>query len=249
MKAKSKILRTNFIGYPVDSLTMDDIFFFTSEAIKSNTYHFIAVQNANKMYLSEKYPNMKDAISKASLILPENAINIGMRWLRKPLQQRNIGGLPVMEELLRYANEKFYSIYLLGTTKENIKILILKLSHTFPNINIKGYHHGYFSKQDELFIVEEIGRLQPNYLFVGMGSPKQEFFIANNFNKLKSNICLGVGGSFNVVAGLEKSAPRWTKYGLEWLHRSVHDPKKIIRYFKINSFFILQFIKYLIKSK
>lgn len=244
-----KINRTQFIGFPVDNVSSTEIINFVIESIEKNTRNYIAVQNANKMYLSKKYPLVKEAIEKAAIILPENAINMGMRWLGKPLKQRNIGGIRMMEELLHIADKNFFSIYLLGAKKNNLEVLVYKIKNNFPNINIVGFKDGYFSKTEEAHIVDEIGNKKPNLLFVGMGSPRQEFFIYNNFEKLNANLSLGVGGSFNVIAGLEKPAPQWTKYGLEWLYRSVTDPKKFKRYIVINSFFVYRFIKYLLVRK
>lgn len=244
-----KIERSDFIGYPIDNITLDEILHFAINAIEENTHHFIAVQNANKMFLSEKYPDLRKAIENASIILPENAINMGMRWLGKPLKQRDIGGIRVMEELLKLADNHSYSIYLLGAKKSNLEILVAHIKIKYPGIFISGFSDGYFHEQNENDIAKEISICKPNFLFVGMGSPKQELFIYNNFEKLNANISLGVGGSFNVIAGVEKNAPQWTKYGLEWLYRSFLDTSKFKRYIKINSFFIYKFIKFLLVNK
>jgi len=228
---------------------LNEILDFAKLAIQEKTYHFIAVQNANKMFLSEQSPDLKKAIEKASIILPENAINIGMRWFGMPLKQRNLGGIHIMIELLELSNKGTHSIYLLGAEKSNLDKLVANIRVKYPNIIIRGYRDGFFTKHDEFSIVSEISSLNPNFLFVGLGSPKQELFIHKYFDKLNTNICLGVGGSFNVIAGLEKPAPSWTKYGFEWFYRSLQDPKKFKRYFIINSFFIFRIIKYLIVKK
>jgi len=240
------IRRTNFIGYPVDNLNLSDLLNFVETSISADEKHFITVQNANKMYLSKKFPVLKEAIEKSSVILPENAINMGMRWLRRPLKQRNMGGVHIMKELLEYANKNGLSVYLLGASKENLHILIQVINTKYPQIIVQGFRDGYFRSEEERLIAEDIGVKKPNFLFVGMGSPKQELFISRNLSYLNTNIMLGVGGSFNVIAGIEKPAPRWTKYGLEWIYRSFIDPRKFKRYFVINSFFIYRFIRYLI---
>ena len=243
------IHRTEFLGYPVDNLEKSDLIDFAVRAISKNTYNFIAVQNANKIYLSDKNKELAKAISNASVILPENAINIGMRWLGKPLKQRNMGGVIMMELFLKIADANSYSIYLLGATEKNLKILNDKIKIKFPGIKILGKHHGFFTENEEEKIVEEISKVKPNFLFVGMGSPKQEIFISRYLSRLNANICMGVGGSFNVLAGIEKPVPYWAKYGLEWLFRSFQDPRKIKRYLIINSYFMYRFIKYIIFNK
>lgn len=241
--------RTDFLGYPVDNISKKEIIDICDRCISENTYNFFAVQNANKMYLSQKYPILKNSVAKAKIILPENAINMGMRWLNKPLKERNIGGIHIMEMLLEKANLDKSKIFLLGATQRNLEVLVTKIEEKYPNLIISGFNNGYFKKEDEQIIVNKINKAEPNYLFVGMGSPKQELFIVENLEQLKSNINLGVGGSFNVIAGLEKPAPRWTKFGMEWLYRSFQDPKKFKRYIIINTFFIKEFIKYLVSRK
>jgi N-acetylglucosaminyldiphosphoundecaprenol N-acetyl-beta-D-mannosaminyltransferase len=243
------IERTEFLGYPVDNVTMDDILSFADEAVRGGEKHFIGVQNANKMYLSEKHKILRIGMTRASIILPENAVYMGRQLLGKPLKQRDIGGITIMERLLALAHERAYSVYLLGATQRNLESLIHALQKQYGGIHICGSRHGYFTAEEAPAIAREISRVKPNFLFIGLGSPKQELFILDNFEWLEANIMLGVGGSFNVLAGLEPVAPKWTKYGLEWLFRSLYDPKKFMRYIKINSFFIHKFITHYISTR
>jgi N-acetylglucosaminyldiphosphoundecaprenol N-acetyl-beta-D-mannosaminyltransferase len=243
-----KEFRTDFIGYPVDNINLNELKDFVVSSIKQDQHHFIAVQNANKMYLTSRDPDLKTLISSASVVLPENAINIGMNLLRKPLKQRNMGGVHIMEELLNLADIQGYSYYLLGAKQENLDQLIRELSKKYPGAVLAGSRNGYFKGTDEPEIVEQIRNRKPNILFVGMGSPKQEIFIGKYLPVLGANISLGVGGSFNVLAGLEKPAPSWTKYGLEWLYRSVQDPAKFKRYIKINYFYAKELILHILRG-
>lgn len=241
------IERTNFLSYPVNNLNYYELINFVKNTINKNEKHFLAVLNANKIYLMAKNPSLREAINNASIILPENAINIGMFLLRKPLKQMNVGGYPVMLKLLEIANLYHYSVYFLGSKELVLKILHNKLKMTYPELNICGLKDGYY--KDEEDIINEINKVKPNILFVGMGSPKQEFFIHKNFERLNVNILIGVGGSFNVIAGIEKPAPKWTKFGLEWLYRALQDPQKFKRYSIVNTFFVFSFIKYLVFKK
>jgi len=240
--------RTNFLGYPVDNISLNEVIDFTVRTIESDKHHYFAVQNANKMYLSEKYAQVKTFIQQAEIILPENAINIGMRALRQPLKQRNMGGVHVMEELLKLADENRYSISLLGATQVELDKLLEIVSKQFPHAAVKYSRNGYFPEKDEGEIVEQIQRNKANVLFIGLGSPIQELFISKYWHKLGSNIIIGVGGSFKVLARLEKPAPRWTKYGLEWLYRSWKDPKKLKRYVVINSFYLYKFATHFLSA-
>lgn len=244
-----EIERRTFIGYPVDSLNVDDVIRFANSTIELNNSCFIAVQNANKIFLSDKFPYLKNAISEASLILPENAINIGMSILGRPLKARNMGGVRIMEELLKAAESKGWGVYFIGATKHNLEAMISRLGAKHSQLRIAGYRDGYFRDDEEDEITEQIAATHSNLLFVGMGSPKQELFIAENLAKMNVNIAMGVGGSFNVFAGIEKPAPGWTKYGLEWLYRSVQDPTKLKRYLIINTYFVYKFMRYLFSQR
>lgn len=244
-----KHARTDFIGFPVDNISLPELLDFVNRAISEDSVHFIAVQNTNKMYLSARNPTLRAAIDASSVVLPENAINMGMRLLGRPLKQRNMGGVRIMEELLKLADKKHYSVYLLGALQRNLETLVERIKTEYPGIAIKGFRHGYFRLNEEASIAAEIGNLKPHFLFVGMGSPKQEMFITECSRLLRANICLGVGGSFNVLAGLEKPAPNWTKYGLEWLYRSILDPRKFKRYVIVNSFFMYRLLRYVVVRK
>jgi N-acetylglucosaminyldiphosphoundecaprenol N-acetyl-beta-D-mannosaminyltransferase len=241
--------RTSFIGYPVDSLTSQEVISFVERTICNEACHFIGVQNANKMYLSDKYPEVKEILNRAGLILPENAINMGMTLLGRPLPERNIGGVVVMKRLLRLADERGLSVYLLGSSEDTLRVLVKRINTDYPGVRLVGYRNGYFQGREAEAIVKMISGCSPNLLFVGMGSPKQEFFIGRNLEKLNANICLGAGGSFKALAGLEKPAPKWTKYGLEWLYRSMYDPRKFKRYLVVNSYFVLRLLSYAIGEK
>jgi N-acetylglucosaminyldiphosphoundecaprenol N-acetyl-beta-D-mannosaminyltransferase len=240
--------RTDFIGYPVDNISLMELLNFVNNAIIHHEKHFIAVMNANKMYLSSKNNNVKNAISSASIILPENSINIGMRLLKKPLKTRNMGGIHTMESLLNYCNTMNLNVYFLGSTEFVLNKMINVIIKSYQNLMISGFRNGFFEENEEIDIIKEINNKSPNFLFIGLGSPKQELFISKYINIIKANVILGVGGSFKVFAGIEKPAPKWTKFGFEWLYRTIYDPSKFKRYIVINSFYLISLIKYIFKK-
>jgi len=241
--------RTDFLGFPVDNTTDREVIAFVAEAIDHGEKHYIMVQNANKMYLSNRNLDLAGIIQAASIILPENAINIGMFLLGKPLKERNVGGVIMMQHMLELAHHEKLSVYLWGGRQKNLELLVQKIGEKFPGIILAGFHHGYCEESEQMLVTEYIRSVSPNFLFIGMGSPKQELLIGRFFRRFNSNIVLGVGGSFNVLAGIEKPAPAWTKYGVEWLYRSIMDPRKLKRYAVVNSFYAYRFIRYLMVKK
>lgn len=155
----------------------------------------------------------------------------------------------ILSSLLDSANRKGESIYLLGATEETIKQLVCNLNSTYPNINIVGYHNGYFKNEQE--IVKDISSKSPDYLFIGMPSPFKERFITTYKKELDTGVCFGVGGMFDILAGKAMRAPeKVQKLGLEWLYRITQNPaghskrvvKALMPCLKI-------FIKYLFEKK
>ena len=140
-----------------------------------------------------------------------------------------------MEMICDLSNKENFRIFMYGAKADIIEKAKQKLEEQYENINICGYINGY--ENDEKKIIKTINNSNPDILFVALGSPKQEKFISKNFNKLNCKILLGVGGSFDVISGHKKRAPKWVQNkGLEWLYRLIKEPKRIFRQTKIVSF-------------
>jgi len=147
----------------------------------------------------------------------------------------------MFEALLDYANENNLSIYFLGTQDEILEKVIERIEKEYPGIEIAGYHNGFFKEENE--VLEDLKDKKFDILFVAMGSPKQEYFIYDNFDKIDAKIFMGVGGSFDVFSGKFKRAPNLIrKLGLEWLYRFILEPRKRFpRVIQLFNFMILVF--------
>lgn len=139
----------------------------------------------------------------------------------------------------------------MGAHENVLNKVVEKYSNQFGPEIIAGYQNGYFTKEDEMQLVKEIAESKPHILFVAMTSPKKEIFLNTYKESIRAPFIMGVGGSFDVVAGLVKRAPQWMQAsGLEWLYRVYQEPKRMWkRYLFTNTFFILLLSKELIKSK
>jgi len=236
--------RRQFLHYPLDDLTLAEWLDQVDRWVRQRKPTQISVLNANKMYLMDRLPELAEAIHHSSGIIPENAVYFGCKWLGQPLKEKDLGGITLMEALLAGSHQQDYRFYFLGSTPAVLQKLQERCRQDYPHLNATGWHDGYFTVAETPRIIQEINATQPDILFVALGSPKQELWIYRHLNRLQVPVCLGVGGSFEVVAGLKKAAPKWTKNGLEWLYRSIQDPKKFKRYAVINTYFIYQFLKY-----
>jgi N-acetylglucosaminyldiphosphoundecaprenol N-acetyl-beta-D-mannosaminyltransferase len=135
-----------------------------------------------------------------------------------------------MHSLLDVGGERGYRFYLLGATQEVIEKAVAEISRMYPRAQIGGYRNGYFNEDDERGIAQEIKRAEPDVLFVAMTSPKKEQFMARWADHMSVPVVHGVGGSFDVLAGQVKRAPRiWQKLGLEWLFRVLQEPRRLWR--------------------
>jgi len=230
--------RINFLGFPVDNLTseqlLEKIDYFVNHGIKCQ----IVALNANKLWQAQRDPKLRDILLQAELVIPEYAIVWGARILGTPLVE-HVGGIMLMRRILEVASKKKYKLYFLGARPYIVETMVRRLKSEMPTLTISGWHHGYFDSKDE--IIAQINKSGPDILFVAMGTPKQEYFIRDNFEILDVPIMMGVGGSFDVFAGLRKETPSFLRHGFEWIYRMVQDPWRLgKRYARTNPWFVYQ---------
>jgi N-acetylglucosaminyldiphosphoundecaprenol N-acetyl-beta-D-mannosaminyltransferase len=162
-----------------------------------------------------------------------------LRGSGQPVPER-VAGIDLMDRLLAAAAEHRLSVYLLGARREVVEALEKKSRVRYPGVEIAGFHDGYFGPQDHQAIVEEIRASGAHILFVGMPSPFKETWCERHRERLDVPVIIGVGGSFDVLAGYIKRAPRWVQSaGLEWSWRLLMEPRKLWRrYLTTNSEFV-----------
>jgi len=151
-----------------------------------------------------------------------------------------VAGVDLMWRLLAAAGEHRLRVYFLGARREVVTALVQTARTQWPAIEIAGFRDGYFGPDDHMNIVEEIRASQPHLLFVGMPSPFKEVWCERHRERLSVPVIIGVGGSFDVLAGFIRRAPRWAQAaGLEWLWRLLMEPRKLWkRYLTTNCEFV-----------
>jgi N-acetylglucosaminyldiphosphoundecaprenol N-acetyl-beta-D-mannosaminyltransferase len=232
--------RVEFLGCPVDNLSMREAVHKLEDFIHQGLPHHVAVINANKLWRMEKDSSIAKAVLTASLFIPEKAVVIGCRILRLNVKH-HIGGIMLLKAFLPRAEEKGYKIYFLGANSEVLEKMIGVLRLRYARLRIVGWHDGYFTVQEEPAINREIKELCPDVVFVALGTPKQELWIAEHSVPLGIPVCMGVGGSFDVLAGLKKDAPDWIRtVALEWLYRLLQDPKNLWKRYLITMPWLLK---------
>lgn len=197
--------------------------------------------------------NYAHVIRSADIIYPDGwGPVIASRLFKNKLQERiNVGDF--IGELLNKSSSSSsrLRLYLLGCEKDTVYKTVHKIKEQYPNITICGYHHGFFSKTQERLLIKDIQESKPHIVLVGMGIPKQEIWIHNNWPTLPNAVYMGIGGVFYYIAGIKSRAPKWMRdNALEWLFRLAQEPRRLWkRYVFGNLFFIYYVIKSLLRDR
>ncbi|QWH03511.1 glycosyltransferase [Bacillus mycoides] len=231
----------------VAALTMEETLMEVKGLIKEGVYTQHVVLNASKVVLMQEDDKLKNIIKGCNLI---NADGQSIVWASKFLGDRlpeRVAGIDLMENIVSMAAKEGYRIYFFGAKQNVVENVVDIYKAKYPDIKIAGYRNGYFDVSQNEEIVEEISNSQADILFVAFSSPQKEFWLAQYGEKLSTPFVMGVGGSFDVVAGVTKRAPNWMqKLGLEWFYRFIQEPKRMWkRYLVGNS----KFIKYVVEEK
>ena len=183
-----------------------------------------------------------EKVNSADLVLTDGKpVALACKLLYHKNQDR-ICGMDFTPSILEKANEKKLSVFIYGSTTDVINSFKKKIARSYSNIHFAGSISPPFrpltveeTKQD----IERINRSNPNLVFVALGCPKQEIWMAENSGQINAAL-LGIGGALSVVAGLQKRAPKWMQnMALEWLYRVIQQPQRLFtRYFYTNSYFI-----------
>jgi len=230
--------RTVLMGCPVDLLTSAALLKELSEIIDAQSGpKVIQFINGNKIAQVRQDNEMERIMWKADYVLADGQPLLPMgRLLGVKLPER-IDGIGLMGKMLKLANERKYSVYLLGAKQEVLDTCVAKIRSQYPNLRIAGSRNGYFSEKETPGVVAQIRETKPDMLFLGMGSPMKERFADRYAAELGATVIQGVGGSFDVMADLVKRAPVWVqRIGMEWLFRVVQEPRRMFwRYTTTNA--------------
>ena len=228
----------DFMGIKMHSATMLETVNVISNRIEQNIFTQHVVVNVAKIVNMKKDPVLRESILSCDIInIDGMGVVFGARMKGINIPER-VAGVDLFLELLKKAEEKVFPVFFLGARQDVVEETVRRLQQSYPDLNIAGYHHGYFW-DDEKTIVEKIKKSGAYLLFVAITSPKKENFINKWKDQLGVRFVMGVGGSFDVISGKVERAPKWMQNaGLEWFFRVIQEPRRMWkRYLVTNSKF------------
>lgn len=243
--------RIKFFGVYLDIVTMEETLNQISKFIEQRQPVQHVVVNVAKLVYAQKDSELKEIINACPLINVDGAgVILGAKMLGVDITER-VAGIDLMDKLIEYSAQKGYRPYFFGAKEDIVSKVVEIYKEKYPNLNIAGYRNGYYTEAEEAELVENIKNSHADILFVAMGSPKKEVFLSKYSKTMEVPFTMGVGGSFDVVAGKVKRAPVWMqKCHSEWLYRVIQEPKRMWkRYLVTNSIFLGMVIKGFIKQK
>ena len=199
---------------------------------------FIVTANPETLMIGNDNPAFDKVLKAETTTIVPDGIGVvkAANMLGYPVKER-VTGVEIVGKLFELLEKQGKKLYLLGAQKIVIEALVKKIKRDYPHIEIVGYKDGYIKDKDAAF--HEMTSLKPDVVLVALGIPAQELLIEKHINKFEKGIFVGVGGSFDVLSGIKKRAPKiFIKLNLEWLYRIVSEPKRIKRFYTSNVKFI-----------
>lgn len=232
--------RRQLFGLGIDAVVLDQAVDRCMRAVADGRPIEVGVVNAAKIVIMRSDRALHDAVSGTDLLVADGqSVVWASRFLGHPLPER-VAGIDLFTTLLAAAEQEDRSVYLLGATAEVLTRTVAEVRRRHPQLRVAGSHDGYFTEADAPAVAAGIRASGADLLFLGMTSPKKELFCARHGAASGALVIHGVGGSFDVLAGVVRRAPRsWQRMGLEWLYRVLQEPVRLgPRYLRTNVRFV-----------
>lgn len=248
-QVKSKLKTCNILGVNINVTNMEDTVKIITENLDDIKGDYICVSNVHTTVMSYEDECYRDIQNSGFMALPDGKPLSVVSKKRGFSKAERVTGPDLMEEIFKISEERGYKHYFYGSTKETLNRLDKKLKEKYPKMKIVGMYSPPFRKlteEENKEIEENLNKINPDFIWVGLGAPKQEIWMSEHKNKV-NGLMIGVGAGFDYHAENISRAPKWMqRMSLEWLYRLCQDPKRLFkRYFKTN----LKFIKLLSLNK
>lgn len=237
-------MKVDILGVKIDDLNMDKAVKKVIQYTMSEKKYKIYTPNPEFVMTANEDEEFKSILNKGDLVIPDGiGIVIASKIMKKSITER-VAGYDLLQNVFNEIKGTDKTVYFFGAAKGVASQAAERMKEVHEGLNIIGIHDGYFDEEEEKKIINTINSLEPDILLVGLGAPKQEKWINQNIDNLNIKVAIGVGGSFDGMAGIVKRAPEiYQKLGLEWFYRLIKQPTRIKRMIKL-PMFLLRVIKY-----
>lgn len=225
-------MKTEILGVRFDNLTQQEAAQRGRQLLEEDKFHYVVTPNPEFLLAAEKDPEFRRVLNAADLVLPDGiGVVYSAKILGTPLKER-VPGIEFAEAMLSALNEMGGRLYLLGAKPGVAEEAGRRICARYSDLVLCGTHDGYF--KDEQAILPQIAAAKPDLLFVCLGAPKQEKWMARWGALTGAKLAIGLGGALDVFAGNVDRAPeKWRRMGLEWAYRLSREPKRIGRMAKL----------------
>ncbi|MDU6428055.1 WecB/TagA/CpsF family glycosyltransferase [Clostridium perfringens] len=232
----------NILGVNIAVTNMRDTVNYIKENLEQLKGNYICISNVHTTVMSYENKEYRKIQNGGALALPDGGPLSVISRKKGYKNAERVTGPDLMGEIFKISEENGYTHYFYGSTDSILKTLELKLKEKYPSLKIKGMYSPPFrplTSEEDCEITTNINKVKPDFIWVGLGAPKQEIWMAEHQNKIDS-IMIGVGAGFDYYAGSIKRAPMWMQScSLEWVYRLMQDPRRLFkRYISTNSKFL-----------
>lgn len=229
----------NILGVNIDKVTAAEALQRAKEFIAQDETSVVYTPNPEIVMAAYDDEEFCKVLNSSDMCVPDGiGVIYGAKIIGTPLPER-VPGFELCCSLIEYLSKNNGSVFLLGSKPGVADDAAAKLKEMYPGIKISGTHDGYFKAEDEEAIIAEINSSSPDLLMVCLGAPKQEKWIYKHRDSLNAKLCIGAGGSLDVIAGNVKRAPKlFIKLNLEWFYRLCKQPSRIGRFMALPKFIL-----------
>jgi len=216
------------VGTPIDRVTLEEAVHRIESFLDARVPAIVCTPDTTALWRAQRDRQLREVYHEADLVTPDGT---GVVWAGRLLGasfRERVSGIDLLEKL--FSRGRVLKIFLLGAAPGVAERAARKLSERYPNLQIVGTHHGYFSSHENERIVNLIEAAGPDMVLVGLGVPRQELWMRENRREIRTAVLMGVGGCFDVWAeGLRRAPRSWQRLGLEWLYRLLQEPRRLAR--------------------
>lgn len=236
--------KVNILGVNVDKVTIPEAADKIYDMLSESRPHWIFTPNSEIIMQAYKNKTFCDILNKADMLTADGiGVVYASKILDNPISER-AAGYDIACQVIEKIAHSGHRLYLFGGKEGVAETAKRKLEEKYPFIQIVGTHNGYFKPEQESEIVAEINSANPDIVFVCLGAPAQENWIARNSEKMNAKVFMGIGGSLDVIAGVAERAPEfWCNHGLEWFYRLMKQPSRFMRMMALPKFAITVLLK------